>query len=173
MLSGARISIGRPGGRLEVHPSANLQPISTADIITNMAWTIMKVFLLFLLSVMGVASFTAGNQARINVKLPSATQMSPGPQVKPLVISLLATGEVYVADAKVANNQVESVVRAALANEPNQPVLLRADRDAKLQAVVTLFDSLLKAGANDLNLATLNELQKPEPVPASGGKPGG
>lgn len=160
--SGARVAFGKAGG-LQARPShrpyLTLESVSFTDIVMNM-------FLFFFVVVNLLYTLNPWAQSRINVKLPTAGKSSPAKQPNALVVTLLETGDVYVGDTKVKWAALEGVVRSALKNEPARPVLLRADRDARLQIVVRVFDSLMKAGATDLNLATLQDLEKPAAPPA-------
>lgn len=73
------------------------------------------------------------------------------------MLSIDAAGEFYVDGRQVVNTQVESlkrVLRAALGERKDPPLIISADAKTPHQAVVTAMDAARQVGLIHLSIAT-------------------
>jgi biopolymer transport protein TolR len=96
-------------------------------------------------------------QGQIHVKLPSASSASPATPVRPVTLTLTATGKLYLNDAEVSMDQLPSFLSSALKDRDDKTVVINADTNSTHGRVVELLDAARTAGATRLAIATQNK----------------
>lgn len=132
----------------------NLRPRRRGDPEINLTSLIDVVFLLLLFFIL-TTSFNRESALRID--LPKASEQAAVEEQKPIMLSIDAAGEFYVDGRQVVNTQVESlkrVLRAALGERKDPPLIISADAKTPHQAVVTAMDAARQVGLIHLSIAT-------------------
>lgn len=132
----------------------NLRPRRRGDPEINLTSLIDVVFLLLLFFIL-TTSFNRESALRID--LPKASEQATVEEQKPIMLSIDAAGEFYVDGRQVVNTQVESVkrvLRAALGERKDPPLIISADAKTPHQAVVTAMDAARQVGLIHLSIAT-------------------
>lgn len=106
-----------------------------------------------------VASRFAQEDYELDVMLPSASEAQPlTVEPKELFINIDQHGEYYVDGRVMSPEEVEEVLRQAVANNPvNQSVVIRADRRVPFDYVVTVMNLCNRTGARDYSITTQHE----------------
>lgn len=104
------------------------------------------------------------DEGRVRVHLPHASAPAAAPQAEPLVVTVTREGGYRVNERELINSSPDTL-RAALLKEAGedrkQRITLRADGQATHQSVVTALDVLGKLGFVEVNVATVNEAERP------------
>ncbi len=132
----------------------NLRPRRRGDPEINLTSLIDVVFLLLLFFIL-TTSFNRESALRID--LPKASEQAAVEEQKPIMLSIDAAGEFYVDGRQVVNTQVESVkrvLRAAMGERKDPPLIISADAKTPHQAVVTAMDAARQVGLIHLSIAT-------------------
>ena len=108
------------------------------------------VFLVLLIIFM-VTTSVAANQSK-NINLPGAEVHDDTPQG--VTVTVEASGAILVNDVPTPEDQLESVLRAALENTREKMVILRGDKKVLLGQAVNILDLAQKAGATGIALAS-------------------
>ncbi len=110
----------------------------------------------------------------IEVELPKAAAdpIDTGKNDEPLVLSVDATGRLYLSvgddeDAPLDADRVVSLAGAVLRRKPDTPVLVKADRQVPYGRVVEAMVLLQEAGAQKVGFLT-DPPERPRRRPASG-----
>jgi biopolymer transport protein ExbD len=91
-------------------------------------------------------------RSEIKVNLPRTATAEAAAQ-KTIVVTIDATGNVYVDGARTALAQLAPVLSAALVKRPNAPVIIMGDRDVRYDLVVRVLEIARTSGVNKLSLA--------------------
>ena len=106
----------------------------------------------FLLLIFFVLTTTFQKEARMQVKLPSATATEqPRPQ-EPIEVHINAQGEIGL--SREPSAQWHEKLRAQLMESPERPLVIRADHQAPHGAVVEVMDRAQQLGISNLSIAT-------------------
>ena len=89
----------------------------------------------------------------IDLKLPVANQPLILPEDRQLVVSIKASGMIYVNDRPVAMALLEDQLRGRLQNMPTKIAYLRADQALQYGKVVEVIDVMKRAGVEQFGLA--------------------
>ncbi|MDP6443044.1 MAG: biopolymer transporter ExbD [Pirellulaceae bacterium] len=92
---------------------------------------------------------------KVNVKLPTASEAVPLiEEPQQIVIAIDSAGKILVDNKELTPEEVEVLLRQAVANNPtNQTVVIRADREVKLETPIRIMDACLRVGV-DYKLST-------------------
>ena len=103
-------------------------------------------------------------QPTLEVDLPEAVNSDAAmePEVS-LTISVDAAGNIYINRMIVPADQLQSRIEAALAEEPDRPVMVRADQESAFKSFVTVMDAVRGAGGKQLVIETRGEAQENAP----------
>ena len=88
----------------------------------------------------------------VPIDLPNSSGASLGRSAKPLVISLTRSGELYVRDAKVSENELAGRLRTIRASEGDLVIYVRADRGIAYGDVMDVIGRLGEAGIPHVSL---------------------
>jgi biopolymer transport protein ExbD len=91
-------------------------------------------------------------RSEIKVNLPRTATAEAAAQ-KTIVVTIDATGNVYVDGARTALAQLAPTLSATLVKRPNAPVIIMGDRDVRYDLVVRVLEIARTSGVNKLSLA--------------------
>lgn len=123
----------------------------------NMTPVIDMVFLLLIFFL--VASQFAEEERALKVVLPSASEARPLTMApKEVFVNVNHRGEYFMDGRIMQIDEVEAVLRQAVANNPaNQSVIIRADKRVLFDAVVAVMNACNKVGVRDYVVTTAAE----------------
>ena len=108
---------------------------------------VMQLLIFFLLT------FSFANTRGMNVTLPKAAVGQP-PQRKTIAVSISKEKKLYLNNELVPKDQLSTRIATLLQKEPDQQIVVRADKDLVLQDVVEVLDLAKGSGATRLFIAT-------------------
>ncbi len=125
----------------------------------NMTPVIDMVFLLLIFFL--VASQFAEEERALKVVLPSASEARPLTMApREVFVNVNHNGEYFMDGRQMEIDEVEAVLRQAVANNPaNQSVIIRADKRVLFDAVVAVMNVCNKVGARDYVVTTAADTQ--------------
>lgn len=118
----------------------------------------------FLLLIFFMVSTTFNRESELQINLPKASPGSVDLPEELLEIVIAADGSFVIAGKPLTDQTPMSVQQAledAIADQPDQVVVLRADAETPHQAVITAMDAARKLGISKLTFAT--QLQQDDP----------
>ncbi len=92
-------------------------------------------------------------ESGLEVDLPAANTTSSGEAPNAVILTLAADGRISVQGQLAANEELEELIRRALASEKTSLVILEGDRAADLGAAVAAMDVARQAGATQFAIA--------------------
>ncbi len=103
-----------------------------------------------------VTSEFEDEERRLDIVLPNATSAVPMTgQPREIIIDITAEGSIYLRGESTTLNQLEQLLRSAVANNPtNQTAVIRADQETPFQPVVSVMDICNKTGVSDYSVTT-------------------
>lgn len=95
-------------------------------------------------------------ERRLDIVLPTATSAVPMTgKPREIVIDIDDDGNVYLGGQTTTFGDLERLLKAAVAKNPtNQTAVIRADRSASFQPVVTVMDVCNQSGITDYSVTT-------------------
>ncbi len=90
-------------------------------------------------------------QSGMRVNLPASSSAESQPQ-KSIVVSVDATGQVYLAKERVGLDGLRQRLTALLARSPGSPVVVMADRGIRYDIVIRVLDIARVSGARRMSL---------------------
>lgn len=108
---------------------------------------VMQLLIFFLLT------FSFANTRGMNVTLPK-TSLGQPPTKKTISVTLMKEKKIYLNSEEVPKEQLAERITAMLGADPDQQIVVRADKDLMLQDVVEILDLAKGAGATRLFIAT-------------------
>lgn len=110
---------------------------------------LVDVMLVLLVIVLTTATFVTTGQ--VSVELAKAATAGSRPD-KPLIVTVTAEGELFVADRLVADTQLDA---ALLAYSRESLVLVRADKVTRLERFVSVVDRIRALGFRQVSLEVI------------------
>jgi biopolymer transport protein ExbD len=103
-----------------------------------------------------VTSEFEDEERRLDILLPSATSAVPMiSKPREVVIDIDAKGDLYIGGKPQSIGDLQSILESAVADNPtNQTVVIRSDRRAKFQPVVSVMDVCNRTGVSDYSVTT-------------------
>ena len=123
-----------------------------ADFLVEMTPLVDVVFLM-LIFFMVSTSFTVSNSLKIELPISKATAQDA--QAKEVLISIDASGQLYVQEEAVADGDLRKRILNVSKGDPNMRVVLRADADTRHKRVVYVMDTIRELGMGKLAIATV------------------
>lgn len=108
---------------------------------------LVDIMLVLLTIVLTTATFVA--QGEMPVSLPSAESLKEGRTYQAINITVKRDGTVFLGSKEVSLKELSENLKLI---ERNTPVNLRIDREAKVQAFVSVMDVLNRNGFRNVNL---------------------
>lgn len=133
----------------------NLRPHKREDPEVSLTPLIDVVFLLLIFF---MVTTTFRKESEYEIVLPEASQEPVPVEQQRLVVSIDATGSYSINDQRLSDNALATLRQAladAVGDEPDQPLILRADADTPHQAVVRALDAAGQVGLNRIAIATV------------------
>ena len=95
-------------------------------------------------------------ERRLDINLPTATSAVPMTgKPREIVVDIDADGLMYIGGQSASLEQLEKLLLAAVeANPTNQAAVIRADRAASFQPVVSVMDVFNRCGVSDYSVTT-------------------
>jgi len=115
----------------------------------------------FLLLIFFMVTTTFDRHARLKVSLPESSAKAAQQQQEPLVLSIDASGNYFLNDRQIVNQQLETLKQALKktigpsADYTDIALVLRADANTPHQAVVRAMDAASQLGLTKLSIATV------------------
>jgi biopolymer transport protein ExbD len=127
---------------------------SSDDANLSLTPLIDVVFLLLIFFL--VTSQFENEERRIDIVLPSATSAAPMiGKVREIIIDIDSNGSIFMGGESMTVETLEGVLTEAVADNPtNQTVVIRADRSAEFQPVVSVMDVCNRTGIIDYSVTT-------------------
>ena len=116
---------------------------------------LIDVLLMTLIFLLVTTSFS--KEARLSIKLPSASQQAAQPAQAPLEIAIDEQGRYYVGGNELVNSRPETLEQALQqlsAGHKDQPLVIRADARTPHHFVVIAMDVAARLGLVRLSIAT-------------------
>ena len=92
-------------------------------------------------------------QPGIKVKLP-VSDTAESTNEKSITITLTKNGMIYLNQDQVSMNDLPARWNQLMAMNPNQAIIIRADRGVTIEKTVAVLDIGKKVGATNFNIAT-------------------
>ncbi len=119
----------------------------------------IDVLLLLLIFFMLATTFVS--EGRVNIKLPDASAQADEQQPADFIeIVITASGEYQINGQALANagpDTLQAAITQVAGEQHDQAVLIRADANARHQAVVTAMDVVGRLGFKAMSIATINQ----------------
>ena len=87
------------------------------------------------------------------LELPAAGTAVPQ-QIQVLTISVKDTGEIYLDNSPLSDKELSQRLEAEFVETGSRAVIIRSDRRASLDRIVTILDIVRACGADQISLAT-------------------
>jgi biopolymer transport protein ExbD len=110
----------------------------------DLAWTLLVVFII---------SVTAAVQG-VKVNLPQASAAPSLAKPKTKAITIHSSGQIFLDAYPVTMTELESMLRAHRAADPNLPVIIKGDEQIYYQKVIDVLDLLQKLDITQMGLVT-------------------
>ena len=128
-----------------------------ADFLVEMTPLVDVVFLM-LIFFMVSTSFTVSNSLKL--ELPTSKATAQDTQANEVLISIDASGQLYVQEEAVADGDLRRRILNVSKGDPNMRVVLRADADTRHKRVVYAMDTIRELGMGKLAIATVPTSEK-------------
>ena len=126
--------------------STSDETVSTVDISP-------LIDVVFLLLIFFIVTTVFVKETGVQVSKPRAAN-SEDLQKQAILIAVTGEGRVWHGGREIGMDGVRSVVAAMLEEDPERPVIVRADAEAATQATVEVIDNAKLAGAASVSIAT-------------------
>jgi biopolymer transport protein ExbD len=130
----------------KVKPSLSLESIAMTDIVMNL-------FIFFFISFSLLYTFNPTKESKIEVALPEGRVKSEGESRGPLVVTVTAKNEIYIAGERISVERLDADLAARSQEDKQAGVLVRADKAAAVEQLVKVLDSAKGAGVAKLGVA--------------------
>jgi|SRR6056297_1651075 len=103
-----------------------------------------------------VTSEFEDEERRLDIVLPSATSAVPmTSKPREIVVDVDAEGDIFMRGEPTSLDALQRLLQSAVASNPtNQAVVIRADRAAQFQPVVSVMDVCNRTGISDYSVTT-------------------
>lgn len=123
-----------------------------ADFLVDITPLIDVVFLM-LIFFMVSTSFSVSSNLKLD--LPSSHATASDQEVKQVTIGVDATGQLYVQDEPVSDEELRKRILNASKGDSGMRVVLRADADARHKRIVYVLDTLSELDMTHVGIATV------------------
>jgi biopolymer transport protein ExbD len=114
---------------------------------------LVDVVFLMLIFFMVSTSFKVATSLKL--ELPASKSQEQVVEGKEVIISIDSTGQLYVQDEPVPDNDLRRRILNISRGDPNMRVVMRADADARHKRVVLVLDVLRQLGMGKVAIATI------------------
>lgn len=92
------------------------------------------------------------NEAGVEIEKPESQTAAPLPKEN-LLFAVTQDGRYFYTGREISADEVESVIRAAVAGNPSVPVIVQVDRRALTETLIGFLDLTRRAGARNTSVA--------------------
>jgi biopolymer transport protein ExbD len=131
----------------------SLESVAMTDIILNM-------FIFFFISFSLLYTFNPQQESKIKVVLPKGMTMAQMKGDTPLVVTVTAKNEVYIANTLVSERALNGRLAGYAKEYKDKGVIVKADRQASVDYFVKVLDAAKLAGISRVSVSI--ELKKSE-----------
>ena len=124
----------------------SLESVAMTDIVMNL-------LIFFFISFSLLYTFNPTKESKIEVQLPAGRVKSEGTGRGPLVVTVNAKNEIYIAGARVSAESLESDLKARSSEDKQVGIMVRADEAAAVEYLVKVLDAAKQAGVAKLGVA--------------------
>jgi biopolymer transport protein ExbD len=119
--------------------------------------SLLDIMFLLLIFFVTTSSFRQA-EAQIDVNLPAAQTSSPDqPRRSQVIVNVDATGSVTIANQQLSSDQLYSLMRKLASQFPDEQVIIRGDRAADFQHIISAMDTVRTAGIQHIYFATVKQ----------------
>jgi len=108
--------------------------------------------ILFLLVTYFLMNATLANNPSIRIELPKS-DTAQSAETQPVIVNINKDNQIFVNDQNVSLQAVSREVSKLLKDKEKDQVIIRGDKKASYQTVISVMDELNKAGITRFNLA--------------------
>jgi biopolymer transport protein ExbD len=134
-------------------PSLALESVALTDIVMNL-------FIFFFTSFSLLYTFNTQQESKIRVTLPRGLTQVQQKGETPLIVTVTAKNEIYVANNPVPSQNLIAELKKQGAAAKQNGVMVKADKQAAVDYFVKVLDSAKQAGIDKVSVSI--ELQKKE-----------
>ncbi|HXH71726.1 MAG TPA: biopolymer transporter ExbD [Mariprofundaceae bacterium] len=116
----------------------------------------------FLMLIFFMVSTSFDVTTSLKLELPSSHATAQENDIKQVTVSVDAKGQLFVQDEPVSDADLRKRILNVTKGDPNMPVILRADADARQKRVVLILDTLQQLGMGKIGIATIPPGQQGE-----------
>jgi biopolymer transport protein ExbD len=109
--------------------------------------------ILFLLVTYFLMNATLANNPALRIELPKS-DTAQAAETQPLIVLINQDNQIFVNDRNVPLKELGKTVAGLLKDKEKDQVIIRGDKRAAYQMVISVMDELNKAGVTRFNLAT-------------------
>jgi biopolymer transport protein ExbD len=124
----------------------SLESVAMTDIVMNM-------FIFFFISFSLLYTFNPTKESKIEVQLPEGRTKSEAASRGPLVVTVTATNEIFIAGERISIERLDADLSARSQEDKQAGVLVRADKAAAVEQLVKVLDAAKEAGVAKLGVA--------------------
>ena len=92
------------------------------------------------------------NEAGVEIEKPESQTAAPLPKEN-LLFAVTQDGRYFYTGREISADEVERVIRAAVAGNPSVPVIVQVDRRALTETLIGFLDLTRRAGARNTSIA--------------------
>ena len=124
------------------------ESIALADIVMNL-------FIFFFVTFSFFATFKkVQSESAVELRLPTAGTSAIAPKQGPVVVTITASGEIFLQDKPVALKDLTEAVRAMMANVEEKAVVVRADKTLRLEQFIGAVEAIKAAEVEKIAIRT-------------------
>jgi biopolymer transport protein ExbD/biopolymer transport protein TolR len=109
----------------------------------------------FLMLIFFMVSTSFNVSSSLKLELPSSHATTDQTEIKQLTVSINASGQLYVQDEAVTDEDLRKRILNVSHGDPNMRIVLRADADARHKRVVFVLDTLRGLDMVKVGIATV------------------
>jgi len=93
----------------------------------------------------------------IKINLPKAVT-SEAIKEKNIIITVTKENAIYLNEKPITSIELNNYLEGLVKLKQEKPLLIKADKDAQLGTIVSVWDICRKVGINQVNIATIEEI---------------
>jgi len=107
----------------------------------------------FLLLTYFLLNTTIGKNETLKISLPKSISAKPE-NTSNIIVHIDETNKVFLDGKPVALEDLGSALKGKIKNTDENPVIIKGDKNASYQTVISVMDNINQAGITNFNLAT-------------------
>jgi biopolymer transport protein ExbD len=131
-------------------PLLSLENIAMTDIVMNM-------FIFFFIAFSLLYTFNPQRMAKIDVKLPTASNVQVPDEAKQVTIVVSERGELFFNQKKMTMREVKDNLEISARRNPDISVMIVSDKSAPFKYIVEILDTLTGLGVTRLSIAATKD----------------